>query len=619
MRYFFNMTGRLFIFRLLILGVCCLGVLHSQGQPPARPTALPHHSLSLQDLSQFKQAKKQHWRLAGNVYADRKQEKHLESTAGTGILVFQPGKKAVPLVTRLEHGDLDLELDFLLPKGSSAAILLQGRYLVHVKDSWLQETLGANDCGGVAAGNAAYAPAGNATKAPGLWQHLQISFLAPRFDESGHKVADARLVSLTLNGKAVQQQLHLAGPAPEALAAKEKPTGPLVLLGQHSPVAFTNIRYKTYEAQRLAPQNLAFQLYKGRFRQLDKLPQTLPFRTGTTDSLSHRLGGEDELLIVEGQIEAPRTGDYLFRVSAGGPAWVFLDNKLVADNQGSRDFERFFYGGTSLTQGKHPFKVIFSNHDQSLVLHYEGPGIPWTPLTTPASIRKVTGQEPLFYPVLKEPVLQRGFLVHGNNTNTYAAAVGIPGGINYAYDLNAQAPLSVWHGDFLNVAHMWRERGEKQLAQPLGAELQLSGLPSLAFLKSETGAWPDSLPPDKSPFTNKGYKLQSNGLPVFFYSLAHMTVEDYLAPAPQQEGLSRQLALTFQPGAGQAYLLLASGHDIEKLPNGAYAVDNKSYYLEAVSGGSGPPILRSSQGKTQLLLPVRSQSPQSTITYSIIW
>jgi hypothetical protein len=253
------------------------------------------------------------------------------------------------------------------------------------------------------------------------------------------------------------------------------------------------------------------------------------------------------------------------------------------------------------------------------VLHYEGPGIPWTPLTTPASKRKVAGQEPLLFPVLQEPVLQRGFMVHGSSTNTYAAAVGIPGGINYAYDLNAQAPLSVWHGDFLDVSPMWRERGEKQLALPQGPELELAGLPSLAFLKNEAGAWPDSVEPDKSPFTNKGYKLQPNGLPLFFYSLAGMAVEDYLAPSPQQEGLTRQLTLTFQPDAGQAYLLLASGRDIEKLPNGAYAVDDKSYYLEAVSGGSGPPILRSSQGKTQLLLPVRGQSPKSTISYSIIW
>jgi hypothetical protein len=349
------------------------------------------------------------------------------------------------------------------------------------------------------------------------------------------------------------------------------------------------------------------------------LPQTPPFRTGTTDSLSHRLGGEDELLTVTGQIEAPRTGEYLFRVSAGGPAWIFLDDKLVAHNQGSRDFERFFYGATPLSQGQHAFKVIFSNHDQSLVLHYEGPGMPWTSLTTPASTRKVLGEEPLYYPVTKEPVLQRGFVVHGPGTNTYAAAVGIPGGVNYAYDLNAQAPLSVWHGDFLDVAHMWRERGEKQLALPQGPELQLSGLPSLAFLPSEAGAWPDSLEPDKSPYTNRGYKLQPNGLPLFFYSLPQVAVEDYFLPAPQQEGLTRRLTLRFQPDAGPGYLLLASGHDIEKLPNGAYAVDNKSYYLEQISGGSGEPFLRSNQGKTQLLLSVRGQSPESTIQYSIIW
>ena len=92
MPYFFNMTGRLLIFRLLLLGVWALVSLPGQAQPAAGLTALPHQALPLQDLSSFKKAKKQHWQLAANVYADRKQDKHLEKTAGSGVLVFRPGK-----------------------------------------------------------------------------------------------------------------------------------------------------------------------------------------------------------------------------------------------------------------------------------------------------------------------------------------------------------------------------------------------------------------------------------------------------------------------------------------------------------------------------------------------
>jgi hypothetical protein len=585
----------------------------------ATPEALPYQTLSLTDLKAFRSVKKMQWRLAGDVFADRKKEKHLESKAGTGILVYQPQQKNIPIQTKLQHGDLDLELDFLLAKRTAITIALQGRYLINLKDSWLHNNLTASDCGGISAGTKEFAPVLNASKAPGLWQHLRISFKAPRFDATGKKTADAQLTEVSLNGKLVQKNVTLTSPSEHAPFSKESITGPLVILGGNGPAAFKNIQYKTYTEQRLAFGNMNYQLHKGRFRDLDKLPATAPVKSGRTDSLSHRLGDEDQLLIVEGEVEAPRAGEYLFRVSAAGPTWIFLDNKLILDNKGSRDLERFFYGGTSLSAGKHPFKIIFSNHDQSLVVQYEGPNIPWTTITTPASKRKITGQESLIYQVKKEPVLQRGFMLHQQGTNTYGAAVGIPGGVNFAYDLNAYTLLSAWHGGFLDVGPMWVERGEKQLALPLGPELQLSGLPTITTLKEQTAAWPDTIHPESSPYLDKGYKLRPNGLPVFFYALPNVSVEDYLAPTPGQEGLSREITVQSGNARDPIYLLLASGRDIQLLPNGAYAVDNKSYYLEDIQTGTTKPILRKSNGQTQLLLPLQNQSNNTQIKYSIIW
>ncbi|MGV3589368.1 MAG: family 16 glycoside hydrolase [Adhaeribacter sp.] len=583
------------------------------------PEALPYESISLKDLKAFRSVKKKQWHLAGEVFADRKKEKHLESKSGTGILVYQPQQKNNPLQTKLQHGDLDLELDFLLAKGTTAAIALQGIYLVNLKDSWLQNNLTASDCGGISAGNGGAAPAINATKAPGLWQHLRISFKAPRFDANGKKIADARLVEVSLNGKVVQQNVTLTGPIEKGPKVVEKAAGPLMLWGGNGPAAFRNIQYKTYAEQRLVLSTMQYQLHKGRFRDLNKLPTTTPIRTGKTDSLSHRIGDENELLIVEGEIEAPRAGEYLFRVTAAGPTWIYLDNKLILDNKGSRDMQRFFYGGTNLTAGKHPFKLIFSNHDRSLVVQYEGPNIPWTTLTTPASKRHISGEESLIYQVKKEPVLQRGFMKHQQGTNTYAAAVGIPGGVNFAYDLNAYTPLSAWHGGYLDVGHMWVERGEKQLAQPLGPELQLSGLPTITFLKEQNIAWPDTIHPDKSPFVEKGYKLRPNGLPVFFYALPNVSVEDYLAPTAGQEGLTREITVKSGGTTEPVYLLLASGRDIQQLPNGAYAVNDKSYYLEDIQAGNSKPLLRTSNGQSQLILPLSASANNTQVKYSIIW
>jgi len=583
------------------------------------PEALPYHSIDLSNFKAFKAVKKKQWQLAGNVFADRRKEKHLAMEKGTGILVSKPQSKAAPLATELQHGDLDLELDFLMAKGASAAIALQGRYLVNLSDSWLQNNLSLTATGGISSGTTGFAPTSNASKAPGLWQHLKISFIAPRFNTAGQKTTSARLVEVSLNGKKIQQPVTITAPSGNAPIPGESAAGPLMLVGGSGPVAFKNIQYKTYAEQRLLVHTLQYKLHKGRFRQLDKLPTSAPFKTGTSDSISFRLGGEDELLTLEGELEAPRTGDYLFRLSAGGPAWIYLDNKLVVDNKGSRDYQRFFYGGTSLSQGKHPFKIIYSNHDESLVLHYEGPEIPWTSLTTPASTRRVKGQEPLIYAVKEKPAMQRGFMLQQQGTSAYAVAVGIPGGVNYAYDLNAYAPLSVWHGNYLDVANMWRERGEKQLAEPIGPELTLSGLPTITTLKAKEAAWPDTIHPDTSPYTNKGYKLNTSGLPIFFYSFHNVGIEDYFSPTTGQAGLTRELNLQVPATKEPLYLLLASSHDIQKLPNGSYGIGNKNYYIEDIQAGDLQPIIRKSNGQTQLLLPLPTQSTRTQIKYSIIW
>jgi len=563
--------------------------------------------------------KKKHWQLAGNVFADRQKEKHLAIEKGTGILVYQPQKKQAHLTTLLQHGDIDVELDFLLSKGAATAIAFQGRYLVALKDSWLQNNLTPTDCGGIAAGATGVAPAMNATKAPGLWQHIKISFKAPRFDAAGKKVADARFVEVTLNGKTIQQQVAVNAPSVTAPLTGESELAPLMFLAGSGPVAFKNIQYKTYAAPRLLLSDVQYKIYKGRFRQLDKLPTSAPIKSGQTDSLSHRISDEDELIIFEGEMEAPRNGDYLFRASAAGPTWLFIEDKMILDNKGSRDYERFYYSGTSLTAGKHPFKLIFSNHDQSLVMEYEGPNIPWTTLTTPASQRMALGQEPLVYQVKNKPVIQRGFMLQNQATNTFAAAVGIPGGVNYAYDLNAYTPLKIWHGNYLDVGLMWRERGEKQLEKPLGAELELSGLPTVVTLAGQQAAWPDTVKADASIYSNKGYKLRPNGLPEFYYSLGKVDVADYLAPTAQQEGLVREINIRFREPNQNTYCLLASGTNIEKLANGSYAVSNKSYYLENLETGGTTPIIRNNNGKAQLLLPLNEKNNNTLVKYSIVW
>src|SRR5690606_4791318 len=115
------------------------------------------------------------------------------------------------LVTSWIHGDLDLELEVMLGPGGESGVLLQGRYEVQLADSRAVRTPQFADMGGIDAvrpdANGAFRdrlqglpPHTNAARAPGLWQHLQVRFRAPHFDDTGRKTSNARFLEVRLNG-----------------------------------------------------------------------------------------------------------------------------------------------------------------------------------------------------------------------------------------------------------------------------------------------------------------------------------------------------------------------------------------------------------------------------------
>jgi hypothetical protein len=93
------------------------------------------------------------------------------------------------LISNFEHGDIELELEFMVPKGSNSGIYLQGRYEVQILDSWGVRDPKFSDLGGIYRNwetkpgeiYMGKAPLSNPAKAPGLWQKFRIVFQAPRF------------------------------------------------------------------------------------------------------------------------------------------------------------------------------------------------------------------------------------------------------------------------------------------------------------------------------------------------------------------------------------------------------------------------------------------------------
>lgn len=235
----------------VLCGTLLLGPLETAAQSPETPWSL--HSLNT--LDGFSPAAA-NWQLAAGVSADLEAVHQISTSAGGGILVNIPTEDARDnLFFGWEHGDLELEFEFMMPKASNSGLYLQGRYEIQMLDSWGVERPSFSDVGGIyqrwddrrpdgQKGYQGYAPSMNVARAPGLWQRFQIRFQAPRFDENGHKTANARMLRVMHNGVVIHENVELTGPTRGATFSDENPTGPLMIQGDHGPVAVRNIRYK---------------------------------------------------------------------------------------------------------------------------------------------------------------------------------------------------------------------------------------------------------------------------------------------------------------------------------------------------------------------------------------
>ncbi len=196
------------------------------------------------------------WRIAGAVRPDPENPRRLSSEPGQGILVNGPTGRTTNLVSKQAFGDIRMQFEFLVPKGSNSGVKFEGLYEIQIADSFGVKEPKASDCGGIYPRaellpiyhhiDKGYPPRTNAARPFGEWQTLDVTFRAPRFDAAGKKVANARFESVVLNGQTVHENVEVDSPTGHAWHDKERAKGPLLLQADHGPVAFRNIRVRAF-------------------------------------------------------------------------------------------------------------------------------------------------------------------------------------------------------------------------------------------------------------------------------------------------------------------------------------------------------------------------------------
>ena len=592
--------------RSVLCLVCCLFacLLSAQNFEP--------QAVSFNDLSYW-ETPAENWQIVGAVSADPDEDKKLRTKKGTGVLVNLPDGKGTDLYAAEAHGDLDLELEFLLARGSNSGIYLQGRYEIQLYDSWGKRRAGFDDLGGV---YAYQAPRINAALAPGLWQKMRIRFEAPKFDAAGKKIANARLLEVELNGITIHQNLELTGPTPGSMDAGEAALGPLRLQGDHGPVAFRNLKLRNYTGTPVTLEKLTWQVTKSNW--YNEVPEDRNKLKIDDRGEARRISWEvarsknDFALFYEGELNVPVAGKHQIWMESNGASALWINNERIFGQNYGMNTKTI-----DLPAGAVPIRVGYAKNEgwrapqlglfiggenfRRVPLHFESSYM----LTNP--IPKITTESE------GEVATLRSFIDYtepGTDLTyrlPYAINVGHPERIHFSYNLKNGSLVRVWRGDFLDNTSMWHSRGDGS-SLPAGVVIDLSDDPLIARLPDKNIAWPDTLRHEDTDFRYHGYDLDERGHPTFRYEIYGAQVTDRITPRADGTGFERRLRASGTIPE-KCYLRLGYGEELTR--TGEYlAVDGQRYYLKTAKAD-----VRQTATGAEILLPLR----EGEIYYEIIF
>lgn len=431
----------------------------------------------------------------------------------------------------------------MMAKGGNSGIYFQGQYELQLNDSWGYKVVTSGENGGVyqrwddqrsegEQGYQGYAPRQNVSKAPGLWQHLEVSFQAPKFDENGEKTENDKFIYVRLNGVTIHEDLELLGPTRGSMEAGEKPAGPLRIQGGHGAVAFRNMEITSFDKPRPELTNLSYEIYGGRFEKESDYSSLPPEAEGKSVMLTSDLSTKSNQFLVRytGELLVEEAGKYTFKLNTSGGAGLIQVNEKevvpMANGNGKAT--------VNLSAGELPFELLYSKFqdwvEPGLGLTVSGEGIREY-LLSDGSGDFEDPVDPILVEADASTVFRSFMNIPGGENSrghllTHAVSVGHPRQLHYTYDLNRGAVAQVWRGRFLDATPMWYNRGDGT-SWPLGSVLHFDGLAmSVGKVSLPQQKWATDT--TGSNYRTLGYKLDENDLPSFQYSIYGAEIEDEL-------------------------------------------------------------------------------------------
>lgn len=210
------------------------------------------------------------------------------------------------------------------------------------------------------------------------------------------------------------------------------------------------------------------------------------------------------------------------------------------------------------------------------------------------------------------PVLYRNFLV---GLTPRGIAVGYPEKANIAWDADRMSLSQIWHGRFIDAAKHWQGRGQGR-QEPLGDNtLNVETTVPVAVVESLNSPWPTD-DPRSLGYRFQGYRLDSKGRPSFRYRTDEFEVVDTPIPVvgEKEPSLMRVVSVRGE-SVDNLYFRAGVGALIEEEGDGWYRIDKSLRVHVDVEN----PVLRQSDGRWELLVPLILSDGGAELTQKIAW
>ena len=216
---------------------------------------------------------------------------------------------------------------------------------------------------------------------------------------------------------------------------------------------------------------------------------------------------------------------------------------------------------------------------------------------------------------IDEAIIYRNFIQGGGSR---AIGVGYPEGVSLAFDANGIRPAMFWQGRFIDASKHWNGRGQGY--QPPAGEnvLNLPEGVSFAAFEPDDLAWPKTVPKELG-YRFRGYRLTQDQRPTFLYTYNDIAIEEYYDTevAVANVPLLRKVTLKSEGPVETLWMRAAVGGEVQSAGDGWYDIDGR--YSVRLRHGDAKPVVRNSDGKNELLLPVKFKDGVAVIEQEYRW